>query len=61
VYGDGKVYVTGQDGVIVVLKEGPELKVLSKNDMQEAVIGTPALADGKIYIRTRTKLYCIAK
>lgn len=61
VYGDGKVYVAGQNGIVVVLEEGPELKVLSKNDMQESIIGTPAIADGRLYIRTRTKLYCIAR
>lgn len=59
VYGAGKIYVAGQNGVVVVLKDGPELKVLSKNDMGESIIGTPAIADGRLYIRTRTKLYCV--
>jgi hypothetical protein len=36
------------------------LKVLAKNDMEESIIGTPAIADGRLYIRTRTKLYCVA-
>jgi outer membrane protein assembly factor BamB len=60
VYGDGKIYVAGQNGFVVVLQEGPELKVLSKNDMGESIIGTPAIADGRVYIRTRNKLYCVA-
>jgi outer membrane protein assembly factor BamB len=61
VYGDGKVYVAGQNGIVVVLQEGPEVKVLSKNDMAEPIIGTPAIADGRLYLRTRTKLYCVGK
>jgi outer membrane protein assembly factor BamB len=61
VYGDGKIYVTGQNGKIVVLASGPELKVLARNDLGEAIINSPALADGRIYVRTRTKLYCFGE
>ncbi len=59
VSGDGKIYVTGENGVVVVLAVGPELKVLAKNDMGESCIATPAIADGRLYIRTRTTLFCI--
>ncbi|MBI2806224.1 MAG: PQQ-binding-like beta-propeller repeat protein [Planctomycetes bacterium] len=59
VYGDGKIYVTGKNGQIVVLAPGPELKVLTTNDMGEDCIATPAIADGRLYIRTRTNLFCI--
>ncbi len=61
VSGDGKIYVAGQNGVVVVLKDGPELDVLAKNDLGESIIGTPAIADGRLYIRTRTKLYGVGK
>jgi outer membrane protein assembly factor BamB len=59
VCGDGKIYVTGENGVIVVLADGPELKVLAKNDMRETCIATPAIADGRLFIRTRTRLFCV--
>ena len=61
VYGDGKIYVAGQNGVIVVIKDGDKPETLATNDMAEPVIGTPALADGRIFLRTRTKLVCVAK
>jgi outer membrane protein assembly factor BamB len=61
VYGDGKIYVAAKNGKVVVLESGPVLKVLAKNDMGEEIIGTPAIADGRLYIRTRNKLYCIAE
>ncbi len=60
VYGDGKIYVAGQNGKVVVLQDGPELKPLATNDMGEAITGTPAIADGRLYLRTRTKLFAIA-
>ena len=59
--GDGKIYVMGENGYIVVLEQGPELKVLAKNDMGESTAATPAIANGRIYIRTLTKLFCVAQ
>jgi len=57
---DGKVYIAGKNGFIVVLEEGPELKVLGKNDIGEEIIATPAIADGRLFVRTRENLFCIA-
>jgi outer membrane protein assembly factor BamB len=59
--GDGKIYVTGENGFIVVLKSGPKPEILAKNDMGDSCIATPAISDGRIYIRTLKKLYCIGK
>lgn len=59
VSGDGKVYVTAQNGKIAVLTLGPKVKVLATNDMGEECIATPAIADGRLYIRTRTRLFCV--
>jgi outer membrane protein assembly factor BamB len=58
---DGKIYAAGRNGFIVVLEDGPKLKVLAKNDMGGDVLATPAVADGRLFIRTREKLYCIAE
>jgi outer membrane protein assembly factor BamB len=57
---DGKIYVTGENGFIVVLTDSPQLEVLAKNDMGENCIATPAIADGKLFVRTKDKLFCIA-
>ena len=57
---DGRVYIAGKNGFIVVLEDGPELKVLSKNDIGEEIIATPAIADGRLYVRTRENVLCIA-
>ena len=56
VYGDGKIYIASENGNIVVLHDGPELKVLAVNDMGSPVLGTPAIADGALFVRTRTQL-----
>lgn len=59
VCGDGKIYVTGQDGMIAVLAREAKVKVLARNDVGEECIATPAIADGRLYLRTRTKLLCV--
>lgn len=56
VYGDGKIYIAGENGNIVVLKDSPELEVLAVNDMGDSILGTPAIADGALFVRTRKSL-----
>lgn len=56
VYGDGKIYVAGENGHIVVLRDAPKLEVLAVNDMGDSVLGTPAIADGALFVRTRKSL-----
>ncbi len=58
VAGDGKIYLASLDGMITVLKAGVDWQVLSTTDLGERVIATPAIADGRVYVRTENKLYC---
>jgi len=60
VYGDGKIYVAGVNGTVVVLKNGPTLEILAKNDVGDSIVGTPAIADGRLLIRLRHGLLCVA-
>ena len=59
--GDGKIFIAGDDGLVVVLKDSPELEVLATNDLQSPILATPAIADDRLYLRTRAGLYCIAE
>ena len=60
VYGDGKIYVPAENGNVVVFASSAEFhEPLAINDMGESVINTIAIADGRIYIRTRNHLYCV--
>ncbi|MCO6453761.1 MAG: PQQ-binding-like beta-propeller repeat protein [Pirellulaceae bacterium] len=60
VAGDGKIYVMGENGFLVVLKQGPQLEFLARNDMGESCIATPAISDGRIFVRTLNRLHCFA-
>jgi outer membrane protein assembly factor BamB len=57
VVGDGKIYVASARGVVSVYETGDTLKVLARNDLGERIMATPALVDGKVYVRTKGHLY----
>jgi outer membrane protein assembly factor BamB len=59
VAGDGKVYITSEDGDIYVLKAGPAFQVLAKNSMGEACLASPALSGGVIYLRTASRIVAV--
>jgi hypothetical protein len=59
VWADGKVFVAAKNGFVLVLSDGPKLEVLARNDMGGEILATPAIAGGRLFIRTREKLYCI--
>jgi outer membrane protein assembly factor BamB len=61
VAGDGKVYIASDSGNVVVLKAGASFEVLADNDLGESIAATPALVDGKIYVRTAGHLYAFAE
>jgi outer membrane protein assembly factor BamB len=56
---DGKIYVTNEDGVTVVVKAGPTFQVLAENDVDDYTLSSPAVSDGQIFIRTAKFLYAV--
>jgi outer membrane protein assembly factor BamB len=56
---DGKVMLGDEDGEVVVLAAGKEMKVLATNDMASAVYTTPVASNGVLYITTKRTLYAI--
>src|SRR5262249_20779928 len=58
---DGRLYVTGLEGVTFVLAAGPRFKVLAKNDLGEPTYAALAVSDGGLFLRTYKHLYCIQK
>ncbi len=61
VAGDGKIFVTGENGFIVVLEQGPKLNILATNDVGESCVATPAIADGRLFVRGRESLFCFGE
>ena len=55
---DGKIFMASELGKVAVLRPGGELDVAVVNDLDDLIYATPAIADGRLYIRTRNTLYC---
>ncbi len=60
VYGDGKIYLAARDGVVTVVKAGPKFEVLATMKMPDDITASPAIADGRIYLRGFKTLYAIS-
>jgi len=58
---DDKVFLIGQGGQVSVLKAAGDWQVLAVNELDDECYATPAIADGRIYIRTRSALYSFGK
>ena len=61
VAGDGKIYASSMDGIVTVLEAGDELRVIASNNLEERLMATPAIVDGKLYIRTAGHLYAFGQ
>jgi len=40
---------------------GPEFQVVGTNRLEELCLASPAVADGKLLLRTASRLYCITR
>jgi len=56
---EGKILMTSEDGDTFMIKAGPKHEILGTNSVGEAVYASPAIADGRIFIRGEKNLYCI--
>ena len=57
---DGKVMLGDEDGDLTVLKAGPVMEVLSEINFGNTIYSTPVVANGTLFIMTRSHLYAIA-
>jgi outer membrane protein assembly factor BamB len=55
--GGGKIYLASDRGTVTVLEAGDKLQVVRQTDFGEKIMATPALVDGKFYVRTAKHLY----
>jgi len=58
---DNKIFIVSQAGIVTVLKPGGGQDILAVNELDDECYATPAIADGRIYIRTRSALYAFGQ
>ena len=58
---DGKIYLSNEDGEIIVVTAGEKFAHVATNSMGELIMATPAISDNLMYVRTNSSLFAIGK
>ena len=58
---DGKIYLSNEDGEILVIGAGPKFNHVATNSMGELLMATPALSDGVMYVRSASTLFAVGR
>jgi outer membrane protein assembly factor BamB len=61
VAGDGKIYFVSETGETVVLAAGREPSLLERNPIEGRLIASPAISNGRLYLRTDDHLLSIGE
>ncbi len=59
VAGDDKLYLVNEEGTTTVIDTKSEARVLATNPLGETILGSPAISNGRIYLRSDKHLFCI--
>jgi outer membrane protein assembly factor BamB len=57
--GDGKVYLFSETGETIVLRAGRKPDVIARNTIEGRVLASPAVAQGRIFVRTDSEIVAI--
>ncbi len=57
----GLVYFLNDDGVCNVVRPGPAFDLVAKDELGENTYASPAISEGKIYLRGEKSLFCIGR
>ena len=61
VAGDGKIYLASESGETLVLRAGRTPEVLARNRIDGRVLASPAIAGGRIFIRTDDHVVAVGR
>ena len=56
---DGKIYLSGEDGDIFVVRAGTRFELLARNPIGEPLMATPALSEGTMYVRGSRNVFAV--
>jgi outer membrane protein assembly factor BamB len=56
---DGRLYLSNEDGEMLVVAAGREFRLIATNSMGELLMATPALSNGVMYVRSSASLFAV--
>ena len=57
----GHVYFATEDGEVYVVKAGPTFELVATNKLDAAMLATPAISDGRLFIRTKDEILAFSQ
>jgi outer membrane protein assembly factor BamB len=58
---DGRIYLSNEDGDMLVIQAGSTYRHLATNSIGETLMATPALSGGVMYVRGSRTLFAIGR
>ena len=58
---NGHIYLTSARGIVTVVEAADSLKVVARNQLNQRITATPAIAEDKLYVRTASHLWAFGK
>lgn len=58
---NGRLYVVGREGLVLVLKDAPTFEIVAKNQLSDLIDASPVMVDKELFLRGHDYLYCIAE
>lgn len=58
---DGKIYLSNEDGEILVITAGEKFAQVATNSMGELLMATPAFSEGVMYVRSAQSLFAVGR
>ena len=58
---NGLIYLCNEEGNTYVVKAADQFELLADNQLEDGMRASPAAADGHLFLRTFTTLYCIGQ
>jgi outer membrane protein assembly factor BamB len=59
VAGDGKIYLLGESGETIVLRAGRTPQVIARNRISGRILASPAISQGRLFIRTDDQVVAV--
>jgi outer membrane protein assembly factor BamB len=56
---DGKIYLSNEDGDMLVVRAGSTFELVATNSIGELLMATPALSEGVMYVRGASSLFAV--
>jgi len=58
---DDRIYLSNEDGEMLVIAAGPRFAQIASNSMGELLMATPALSEGVMYVRSSASVFAVGR